>query len=80
MRLTISSSSALQSTLLPDAMMLKTKSENESPKVGSAMAVKRKMAALKRNAIKAAANKMMKLKTVTAKLSDERAPKSLSDW
>lgn len=69
----------LLSTLLPVEMMLVTKIENESPKAKSAEAVKRKMSARKRSAIKTVANKKMKLKTVTVQLSDVRAPKSLSD-
>ena len=69
----------LLSTLLPVGMMLVTKIENESPKAKSAEAVKRKMSARKRSAIKTVANKKMKLKTVTVQLSDVRAPKSLSD-
>ena len=69
----------LLSTLLPVEMMLVTKIENESPKAKSAEAVKRKMSARKRSAIKTVANKKMKLKTVTVQQSDVRAPKSLSD-
>lgn len=60
-------------------MMLVTKIEKESPKAKSAEAVKRKMAARKRSAIKTVANKMMKLKTVIDKLSDVRVQKSQSD-